>query len=74
MAVLALIAMAQLVVSVLLLTIVLQETTRQQIERAASGQTVADIRQRTVRDLYRAAEEAQAAGPARQPDRRPRHG
>ena len=62
MALLILIAVAQLVVSVLLLAVILQEVTRQQIERAAGPQAIRGAERQTVHDMFQASEADSVTG------------
>ncbi len=57
MVLLILIALAQLVVMVLLLGVVLQQVTRQEIERAAAEQSVRGLQRQTVDAMCGAAAE-----------------
>jgi hypothetical protein len=65
MALLIFIALAQLVVTVLLLGVVLQQVTRQEIERATGGQTITGLKQQTIRELFDAAADSATPGRGR---------
>jgi hypothetical protein len=62
MVLLILIALAQLVVTVLLLGVVLQQVTRQDIERAAGSASISGLQRRTVEAMFEAADDRPAAG------------